>query len=277
MKKKSLHPETLAGLASLEASLRDMEGLLVAFSGGVDSTFLLAVAAPLLKERCLAVTVETLFHEKEEVEDAARRAAAIGARHEILRLDLEVSGREALANPPDRCYHCKNIIFSALLARAREEGLAVVVDASHMDDLRQRRPGMKALKELGIRSPLLEAKLSKEEIRELSEHLGVKGARRPSRPCLATRIPYDTVITAAALRRVAWAEKILAGMSFEAPRVRDYGDLARVEILAAEMDRLADRNLRDEIDRSLRDVGYTYVTVDLAGYRSGSMDETLPD
>ena len=169
MKKKPPPPETLRRLSALEETLRTYGSVLLAYSGGVDSTFLLAVAVRVLGDRCGAVTVGTIFHEQDEVEDAVRRAAELGARHEVLNMDLEECGDEALANPPDRCYHCKKLIFRALLDRAAKEELSSVIEASHSDDLRQRRPGVKALRELEIRSPLLEAGLTKEQIRELQE------------------------------------------------------------------------------------------------------------
>lgn len=264
----------MSRLERLENLFREMGSCLLAYSGGVDSTFLLAVAHKVLEGRCLAVTVHALFHEEDEVEDARRRAAALGARHEVVELDI--GGQEAaLINPPDRCYHCKKALFRVLLSRAREEGAAAVVEASHADDRGERRPGMKALEELGVRSPLLETGFTKEEIRASSRTLGIDGADRLSRPCLATRIPYGTPITAERLRRVAAAEKFLAGLGFASCRVRDYDGTARIELRAGEMERLGDGKLRGRVVAALREIGYTYVTVDLAGYRSGSMDEVL--
>jgi uncharacterized protein len=261
-------------LERLESLFQEMGSCLLAYSGGIDSTFLLAVARKVLEERCLAVTVHALFHEEEEIEDARRRAAALGARHEVMELDISRQ-EAALINPPDRCYHCKKAIFTSLLSKAREEGAAAVVEASHADDRGERRPGMKALEELGVRSPLLETGFTKEEIRASSLKLGIEGADRFSRPCLATRIPYGTPVTVERLRRVAAAEKALAGLGFTSCRVRDYDVTARIELRAGGLERLGDGELRGLIVAALRDIGYTYVTVDLAGYRSGSMDEVL--
>lgn len=275
MKKKSPPPETLQRLSALEDMLRASGSVLLAYSGGVDSTFLLAAAVKVLNDRCHAVTVETLFHEPDEIEDAVRRAADLGARHEVVKMDLEECGGEALANPPDRCYHCKKLVFRTLRDRAEKESAALVIEASHVDDAFERRPGVRALEELGIRSPLLESGLGKDEIRELSEHLGIDGGRRPSRPCLATRIPYGTPVTVEALQRVARAEKVLRDEGFTAPRVRDYGTLARIELHPDEMDRMGEEWLRCGIEKKVREAGYTYVTLDLGGYRSGSMDEVL--
>jgi uncharacterized protein len=262
-------------LAHLEERLRALGGCLVAYSGGVDSTFLLAVARRVLGERVAAVTVRTLFHGSVETEDARRRAGVIGAAHAIVEMDLQAHP-EILANPPDRCYLCKRLIFAELRRRADELGLPALVDATNADDLRERRPGVRALRELGVVSPLAAAGLHKADIRALTRLLGVEGASRPSSPCLATRIPYGTPITPERLRRVSGAEYILRTLGFTNTRVRDYGELARIEMQPDELERAAANPLRANIVEPLRDLGYRYVTLDLSGYRSGSMDEVLP-
>jgi uncharacterized protein len=267
--------ETSGKRARLEAVLAATGGCLVAYSGGVDSTFLLAVARRALGDRVVAATVHTLYHWHGEAEDARRRAAALGVRHETIALDLH-SHPEVLDNPHDRCYHCKRLVFSALRRRAGELGLPVLADATHAGDLLERRPGIRALRELGVASPLAEAGLAKAEIRALSAALGIEGAERPSSPCLATRIPFDTPITGERLSRVAGAERILRTLGFASTRVRDYGDLARIEVRPEDLERAVARPERSGIVGSLRGLGYRYVTLDLAGYRSGSMDEALP-
>jgi len=259
----------------LEESLRALGGCLVAYSGGVDSTFLLAVARRALGDRVAAATVRTLFLERGEVDDAHGRAIEIGARHEIIDLDL-AAAPEVLANPPDRCYHCKRLVFTALRRRADELGLPVLLDATHADDRLERRPGVRALRELGVVSPLAAAGFGKADIRALSAALGIAGADRPSSPCLATRVPYGMPITPERLRRISGAEHMLRALGFAGIRVRDYGELARIELQPADLERAAAWPLRRGIVEPLRDLGYRYVTLDLAGYRSGSMDEVLP-
>jgi uncharacterized protein len=262
-------------LERLEGLVKTYGGCLVAYSGGVDSTFLLAVARRVLGERVAAVTVRTLFHESDEIDEARRRAAAIGVPHEVVALDLNAHP-DVLANPYDRCYHCKRLVFSTLRRRAGELGLRVLADATHAGDLLERRPGIRALRELGVASPLAEAGLAKADVRALSAALGIEGADRPSSPCLATRVPFDSPITEERLRRVAGAERVLRAHGFAGTRVRDYGDLARIEVRPEDLERAAARRERSGIVDSLRDLGYRYVTLDLAGYRSGSMDEALP-
>lgn len=262
-------------LVRLEENIRALGGCLVAYSGGVDSTFLLAAARRALGDRVAAATVHTFFLGRQEIEDAGHRAAALGVRHEVIDLDL-AGHPEVLANPPDRCYHCKRLVFSALRRRADELGLPVLADATHVDDLGERRPGMRALRELEVVSPLAEVGLGKGGIRALSAQLGIEGSGRPSSPCLATRVPYGTPITPERLRRIAGAEHVLRVLGFEALRVRDYGELARIELQPKDLERAAAWPQRRAVVEPLRDLGYRYVTLDLTGYRSGSMDEALP-
>jgi uncharacterized protein len=268
--------EKLEGtLEALEARLRGAGGLLVAFSGGVDSSLVLASA---LRARgadaVAAATVTSPFHPSSELELARRTAEVLGARHLVLELD-PLSDPGLRANPPDRCYLCKRMIFGAMLDLARTEGLEAVVDGSNADDQLDFRPGHRALRELGVRSPLCEAGFHKDEVRELAHALGLSSWDRPAQACLASRIPYGRELTEAGLRRVDLAEQLLHTLGLELVRVRDHGDLARVEVESVGFARLFEPAARAAVVTGLGRLGYRYVTLDLEGYRTGSMNEAL--
>ena len=261
-------------LAHLKELLREMDGAVVAFSSGVDSTFLLRVAHEVLGERVIAATIRSHTFPKRELDEAVAFCRAEGVRHEIIDSEeLDIPG--FAANPPDRCYHCKRELFSRLLAFAHANGLAAVLEGSNLDDDGDYRPGRRAIKELGIRSPLHEAGLSKAEIRALSREMGLPTSDKPSFACLASRFPYGERITAGALERVERAEQWLldAGLGLRQLRVRSHGDLARIEVPPGDIPRLAARAA--EVAAALKELGFSYVALDLLGYRTGSMNETL--
>ena len=261
-------------LAHLKELLREMDGAVVAFSSGVDSTFLLRVAHEVLGERVIAATIRSHTFPKRELDEAAAFCRAEGVRHEIIDSEeLDIPG--FAENPPDRCYHCKRELFGKLLAFAHANGLAAVLEGSNIDDDGDYRPGRRAIRELGIRSPLHEAGLSKAEIRALSREMGLPTSDKPSFACLASRFPYGERITAAALERVERAEQWLldAGLGLRQLRVRSHGDLARLEVPPGDIPRLAARAA--EIAAAFKELGFTYVALDLQGYRTGSMNETL--
>jgi len=261
-------------LETLKSILASMERIAVAFSGGVDSTFLLKVAKEVLGDQVIAVTARSDMFISFEYTDAKSLA-------EHLNVPLMTVDSNALdlpnvwKNPPDRCYHCKKAIFSAVLKIAGAHHMKTVVDGTHAGDTDDYRPGMKALEELGVRSPLKEANLTKAEIRQLSQKLSLPTHNKPSMACLASRFPYGVSITKKTLQQVARAETVLRNLGFESLRVRHHDTLARIEVPVSLIEKCADSNIRNTIIREFKKLGYHYITLDLQGFRSGSMNEVL--
>jgi uncharacterized protein len=261
--------------ASVRALLRDLGPVLVAFSGGVDSTVLLKLAlSELGPEGVLAVTAHGDVHTAEELSAAREAAAHLGARHVvIITNELAIPGFST--NPPERCFLCRSAMYGRLLDVARTEGMKTVVDGANRDDGADYRPGIRAAAVLGVRSPLAEAGIGKEEVRALARKLGLPNWDLPSSPCLSSRFPYGETITAAKLRAVAAAEYGLKALGFATVRVRHHGAVARVEVAGPDIARASEESVRRAIVRLLRDLGYLYVTLDLEGFRSGSLNEAL--
>ncbi len=273
--KFELKTETLSKFNILKNTLKDMGTVLVAFSGGVDSSLLLKTAQEVLGDRVLAVIAQSDTYPEKEQEEAVRLAEEWNVRLKIIQTD-ELDNPEFVQNPPTRCYFCKNELFSKLKEIASSEGILYVCDGSNYEDLDDFRPGAQAAAELGVRSPLKEAGLVKDEIREISKWMGLPTWNKPSLACLSSRFPYNTEIDRDSLKQIAQAEDYLRSKGFTQVRVRHHGQIARIEVEPDEIVIMMDPELRRDVVENLKAFGYTYVTIDLAGYRTGSMNEPLP-
>lgn len=261
-------------LTALQNNIRALDSLAIAFSGGVDSTFLLKVAHDVLREKALAITATSSTYPERELKEATTFVNSIGVEHIIIRSEeLDIAG--FAENPANRCYYCKKELFSKIKAIAWEHGIAHIADGSNADDTGDYRPGMQAMREAGAVSPLMEAGLTKDEIRALSKEMGLPTWNKQSFACLSSRIPYGERITPEKLSMIEQAEEVLLGMGFRQVRVRHHGNIARIEVGVTEREKFFTGSVMSQIDKALKEIGYAYVTLDLKGYRTGSMNEVL--
>lgn len=261
-------------LDHLRAILRDAGRLLVAFSGGVDSSFLLRVAVEELQDNVVALTTRSPTAVDEDYELAVALARELGVRHEIIEAnELAIPGYAA--NPTNRCYLCKDNLYQVCIAEAAKLGITRIADGANLDDLGDYRPGLQAATERRIEHPLVEARLTKRDIRELSQSLGLCTWDKPSSPCLSSRFPYGTGITREGLARVAGGERVLHSLGFAECRVRYHDSVARIEVPMDQLGRLMTAEIRERVVQEFRALGFLYVTVDLCGFRSGSLNAAI--
>ncbi|MBW9171956.1 ATP-dependent sacrificial sulfur transferase LarE [Clostridium estertheticum] len=260
----------------LKDSIQGLKSVAIAYSGGVDSTFLLKVAADVLGNKVIAITAKSTTYPEREFKEAVKYIEDIGAKHiVIISEELEIEG--FAKNPIDRCYFCKKELFSKVRKVADDNNINAVLDGSNADDVSDYRPGMKAANELRVISPLKDAGLTKDNIRELSKRLGLPTWNKPAFACLSSRFPYGNEITVEKLSMVEKAEQFLLDLGFRQIRVRHHGDIARVEVNAQERDKFFSTEMMDKVANELKSIGFKYVTLDLLGYRTGSMNEVLSD
>jgi uncharacterized protein len=261
-------------LERLRSLLTGMEGVVIGYSGGGDSTLLAAVAREVLGDRALCVLASSETYPVSEEEEALETAGKLGLT--VIRIETsELANEEFAANTPDRCFFCKKELFGRLIAISREHGIRWVADGANMDDLDDYRPGSRAAAELGVRSPLREAGLTKGDIRAISRRMGLPTWNKPSFACLSSRIPYGTRIEPDILRRLDEAERFMKGLGFRQVRVRHHGDIARIEVDPEEIQRLASIDIRRQVTEKFKELKYLYTTLDLNGYRTGSMNAVL--
>ena len=259
-------------LDNLRKRLLELENVAIAYSGGVDSNFLLKVAKDTLKDKVIAVTINAMMHSNREIEESINYAKEFGVNHIVVNID-NFKVEEFIKNNNDRCYHCKKEVFKTIKEIAAKHNVKYVLDGTNLDDLGDFRPGLKALEELNIISPLKESKLTKEDIRILSKKMNLNTHNKPAFACLATRIPYGTKISEELLKKIEKSEEYLVSIGFNQFRVRAHNDIARIEVGKDEIYKFFNEDLLNKTNKKLKEIGFKYVTLDMAGYKMGSMNK----
>jgi uncharacterized protein len=261
-------------LSKLKNYLGSIDSAIIAFSGGVDSTFLLKIASDILKDKVMAVTAKSPTFTQTELKDSKIIAQELKVKQVIIQTG-ELQNKSFTANDRERCYYCKNELLGLISKYAKKNNFSYVFDGSNYEDVNDWRPGAKAVKKWGVISPLKEAGLAKEEIRTASKELGLSTWDKPAAACLASRIPYGTKITEDLLKKISSAESVLKKLGFGQVRVRHHGNIARIELPAPDIRKILDSKIKNTVIKSLKKLGYIYITLDIEGYTTGSMNKTL--